>query len=178
MEKASARERIAGACMALLETTSLESMKTQDLMEKAGISRSTFYRLFADKFEVANWIYQRETEKIIRDYPDLKNWNEWSLVLHNYMRAHKKFFRNIAGYTGQNSFRDFLCRYFAGNVLKYRTGGDSEVTEEQRFAVQAFSLVGAQTTVDWIQNGFQPDAETLLGWLNACIPPCIRSFYQ
>ena len=50
MEKASARERIAGACMALLETTSLESMKTQDLMEKAGISRSTFYRLFADKF--------------------------------------------------------------------------------------------------------------------------------
>ena len=48
MQKENARERIVQACLELLKTTSLEALRTQDLMEKAKVSRSTFYRLFPD----------------------------------------------------------------------------------------------------------------------------------
>ena len=178
MEKENTRERIAQACLELLNTTSLESLRTQELMAKAGVSRSTFYRLFPDKFEVVNWIYQKQAEEIIKDLPDLKSWKEWTLVLHAYMREHKQFFRNIASYRGQNSFEEFLCRYFMGNVKKTRRDIVEKMTDEQRFAMYAFSLVGAQTTVNWILNGFQPDDETLLRLLDACIPSCIRFLYE
>lgn len=53
MQREKTRERITKACMELLNTTSLEVLCTEDILEKAGVSRSTFYRLFQDKYEVA-----------------------------------------------------------------------------------------------------------------------------
>lgn len=178
MQKEGARERITHACLELLNTTSLESLRAQDIMVKAGVSRSTFYRLFLDKYEVVNWVYQKQVEEIIRDMPDLKSWKEWTFIIHDYMREHKQFFRNIASYRGQNSFEEFLCNYFMGNVK--RTSGHiiEKMTGEQQYAVYAFSLVGAHATVDWILNGFQPDDATLLRLLDACIPSCIRMLYE
>ena len=178
MQKDRTKERIAQACLELLNTTSLEAIRTQDIIEKAGVSRSTFYRLFLDKYEVANWIYKKQAEEIIQDMPSLKHWKQWTLVLHAYMREHKAFFRNIASYQGQNSFRYFLCRYFTNNITRTSGDKDTELTDEQRFAMYAFSLIGAQATVDWILNGFKPDDETLLRRLDACIPACIRSLYE
>ena len=177
-QKEKTKEKIAQACLELLNTTSLEALRTQDLMAKAGVSRSTFYRQFPDKYEVVNWIYQKQAEEIIKDLPELKSWKEWTIALHAYMREHKQFFRNVASYRGQNSFGEFLCKYFMGNVQKTRREITEKMTDEQRYAVYAFSLVGAQATVDWILNGFQPDDETLVRLLDACIPSCIRSLYE
>ena len=172
------RTKIAQACMELLETTPLEALRTQDILKKAGVSRSTFYRCFPDKYEVANWVYQDQTEKIIRQYPNLKDWTEWTVVLHDFMRAHRRFYRNIASYEGQNSFRDFLCRYFMNNVLRTRSRRDREITEDQKYGIYAFSLVGAQATIDWIKNGFEPNTETFMHRLKLCIPEHIREFYE
>jgi len=178
MQRENAKERIEQACLELLKTMSLESLRTQELIERAGVSRSTFYRLYQDKYEVANGIYKKQTEKIIQDMPSLKDWKEWSYILHSYMREHRQFFRNIASYRGQNSFGEFLCQYFTSNVLRLRANKEEELTEDQRYAVRAFSLIGAQSTVDWILNDFKPDDETLIRRNEACIPECIRHLYE
>ncbi|MCR5375907.1 MAG: TetR/AcrR family transcriptional regulator [Lachnospiraceae bacterium] len=175
MGKSSVRERIVHACMELLNTVSLESLRTQDLIDRAGVSRSSFYRAFPDKYAVVTWVYQEQAERLLREMPELRSWKEWTYVLHAYMREHKAFFRNIAGYRGQNSFCDFLSHYFYGNALRFHK---KPLTEEQKFALQAFSLVGANATVEWIMNGFQPDDELLVRYLDACIPSCIRSLYE
>ena len=178
MEDNPAKMKIAHACIELLNTTPLESLRTQDLIQKAGVSRSTFYRLFLDKFDVANWIYWHEAEKIVQGTPKLKDWKEWTRVTHAYMRKHKQFFRNLASYQGQNSFGAFLREYFACNTLNYRTNNGTEVSEDQRYAIYAFSLIGAQSTIDWLQNDCQPDDETIIRRNEMCIPECIRSFYE
>ena len=176
--KEKAKERITLACMDMLNTTSLESLRTQDLIQRAKVSRSTFYRLFLDKYEVANWVYKRVIEDIIRDMPSLKDWKKWTYIEHDYIRAHRQFFRNIASYRGQNSFEEFLHQYFAGNCMKWRTNKDEDITEEQRYAAYAFSLIAARSTIDWILNDFKPDDDTMIARNEACIPPCIRRFYE
>ena len=98
--------------------------------------------------------------------------------MHTYMRNHKQFFRNIARYRGQNSFGEFLCNFFLGNIQKTRKDLIGTMTEEQKYAMYAFSLVGAQATIDWILNDFQPNDETLIRLLEACIPACIRFLYE
>ena len=172
------KDKIAGACLELLNATPLEALRTQDILEKAGVSRSSFYRHFPDKFEVANWIYRRQVEKAVHGMPALRNWKEWTVAEHDYIRRHKRFFRNIAGYRGQNSFEEYLCRYFTDNVMKFRRNRGEEMTEEQRYAVRRFSLIAARSTVEWILNDFQPDDATLIRLNEACIPPCIRPFYE
>ncbi len=176
--KESARERITRACMDMLNTTSLEALRTQDLIERARVSRSTFYRFFPDKYEVANGVYKRLIEDILQEMPSLKDWKKWSYVEHDYMRAHKQFFRNIASYRGQNSFEEYLHQYYTNNILRARTDREKEPTETQRYAADAFSLIAARSTIDWILNDFSPDDDTMIRLNEACIPPCIRSFYE
>ena len=170
--------RIAQACMELLNTTSLEALRTQDILARAGVGRSTFYRFFRDKYEVANWLYQHETEKVISDHPDLREWKEWSYILHAYMRSHKAFFRNIARYRGQDSFEEFLRRFFMGNVIKTRSRKEMKLTEEELFGIDAFSIVGARVTIEWIEHNFEPEDETLVLRLEKCIPEFIRKYYE
>ena len=69
MQRENAKERIEQACLELLKTMSLESLRTQELIERAGVSRSTFYRLYQDKYEVANGIYRKQTENQRRTQP-------------------------------------------------------------------------------------------------------------
>ncbi len=52
------------------------------------------------------------------------------------------------------------------------------MTEDQRFALYAFSVAGAQATVDWILNGFSPSVETFQRRMELCVPECIREFYK
>ncbi len=176
--KENTRNRIAQACLELLNTTSLETLRAQDIMEKAGVSRSTFYRHFLDKYEVAAWVYQQQAESIIQDRPDLKSWKDWTRLLRSYMREHKAFFRNVASYQGQNSFRDFLRTYFMGNVLKHCKRKGIAITEDQRYAIYASSLIAAQSTVDWILDDFSLDDETAIRRNELCIPPCIQFLYD
>ncbi len=178
MAKDKAKEKIEQACLELLNTIPLDAMRTQDLMKKAGVSRSTFYRLFPDKYDVAVWVYKKQVEEVLRLKPALRDWKEWTRVEHDYMRAHKQFFRNIASYRGQNSFEEFLCRYYENNSLRMRTNRGTELTEEQRYANYAFSVIAARSTIDWIMNNFQPDDDTIILRNEACIPPCIRCFYE
>ena len=41
-----------------------------------------------------------------------------------------------------------------------------------------FSLVGAQVTVDWIMQGFQPESEEVQRRAELCLPDCIRANFQ
>lgn len=178
MQREKTKERITKACMELLNTTSLEALRAQDIMEKAGVSRSTFYRLFQDKYEVATWVHKKMVESILRDKPALRDWKKWTYIEHDFMRAHKQFFRNIASYHGQNSFEEFLCQYYMNNSLRLRTNSNQELTEDQRYAAYAFSVIAARSTIDWIKNNFQPDDDTIIRRNEMCIPSCIRCFYE
>lgn len=175
---AKAKDRITQACIELLNTTSLETLRTQDLIKKAKVSRSTFYRLFPDKYEAANSIYKKLIENIINEAPSLKDWKKWTYAEHRYIRAHKHFFRNIAGYRGQNSFEEFIHQYYTDNIFKCRTNKEGKITDEQHYAAYAFSLIAARSTINWILNDCKLDDETMIRLNEACIPPCIRPFYE
>lgn len=178
MRKSVKEDEIAAVFLEMLHDMPLESLRVQDLIRKAGVSKSSFYRMFLDKYEVATWIYKKQADEIVQKAPKLSDWKEWSRALHVYIREHKAFFRNIASYHGQNSFADFLTEYFCGNIIRFRSNGGEALTEDQRFAVRAFSILGAQMTVEWILNGFEPEDDVLVHRMELCIPACIRSLYQ
>lgn len=178
MKQEMKKEEVALVLMQMLHETPLETLRVKDLLERANISKSSFYRMFLDKYEAANWVYRKQADEIVGNMPNLSGWKDWTYVLHDYMREHRAFFRNIASYRGQNSFQDFLTEYFYGNTVNFRENRQETVSEDQRFAVHAFCLVAAQTTVNWVLNGFDLDDETIIHRMELCIPECIRPFYQ
>lgn len=178
MRKSDKRERLAEVLMDMLNTTSLEDLRIQELCELANVSKSTFYRLFIDKYDLAFWIYKNQADQVVTDFPDLSQWSEWTERIFDVILKNKTFYRNYASYRGQNSLFECLLRYYQQNIFRYRKKQEMEMTEDQRFALYAFSVAGAQATVDWIQNGFTPAAETVQRRMELCLPECLREFYR
>lgn len=114
--------------MRMLEDTPLENLRIQELCVQAGVSKATFYCLFPDKYEVGNWIYKSRVDRIISEHPYLRCWSDWTMLNFSEMLKHRRFFRNIASYRGQNSFLEFLASYYYANVLGFRNASTPEPT--------------------------------------------------
>lgn len=54
---------LANALQALLKEKTFENITVEDILEKSGASRSTFYRHFQDKYSLMNWVYMEEELK-------------------------------------------------------------------------------------------------------------------
>lgn len=71
------------------------------------INRRTFYRHFTDKYQLVTWIYENGFQKAIGDdEPGL--FDLFGRVC-TYLYADRAFYARALTFTGQNSFRDFLC---------------------------------------------------------------------
>ena len=63
MERKGARERIIGTFTDMVEEMPLEQIRIQDLIVRSGVSKSTFYRYFQDKYDVMDRSEERRVGK-------------------------------------------------------------------------------------------------------------------
>lgn len=85
----------------------LTDITVTDLCTDAEINRRTFYRHFTDKYQLVTWIYENGFQKAIGDdEPGL--FDLFGRVC-TYLYADRAFYARALTFTGQNSFRDFLC---------------------------------------------------------------------
>lgn len=172
------REEIAAVFIEMLNDTPLESLRTEDLCAKAHVSKSTFYRLFRDKYELAFWIYQKHTDEVVQAHPNLECWDEWTRHNLEHMIQYKAFYRNIASYRGQNCLYDSLALYYRRNIMNFRKNKTEKLTDDQEYAVYMLSIINAQIMIDWILSGFDTPPEIVQHRAALCIPECIREFYE
>ena len=178
MQQDKKRETIASVFIEMLNDTPLESLRIEDLCAKAHVSKSTFYRLFRDKYDLAFWIYKKHSNEMVLGRPELSSWDEWTYHDCAHILKYKSFYRNIAAYRGQNCLYDCLAKFYRGNITNFRKNKEKPLTEDQKYAVYMHSLVCAQVMIDWILNGFEPSPEEMIHRAELCIPNCLRDFYE
>lgn len=175
------KERVIKAFIEMLNETSIESIRVKDIIEKTNISKSTFYRLFRDKYDVMNWVYFEPIDTVVNTLDDLNNWNKtWAYASFNCILKHKVFFRNIISYSGQNSFQEFMFHYYAHNMTNqicFKTGNNN-LSEEIKFAIEAFSLICTYAKTKYIKNNFKPSPKKVLDQVKACLPACIKEYFE
>lgn len=180
MREEKKKEQIVKSFVEMVKEKPLEQIRVQDIAERAGVSKSTFYRLFRDKYEVMSSMYLAEMDSIVEQLSDLKNWKEWSLLEMAHVRKNKVFYRNIVSYEGQNSFFDFLVWFYRRNEkreLQRKLDGET-MSEKIQFAMEARSVMGAYSIIQWIKSDCAIEPVELIEYANECIPACIREFYE
>ena len=172
------REIIAEAFISMLSNAPLEDLRIQDLCDRAKVSKSTFYRLFTDKYELAFWIYKKHSTEEVLTKPNLSSWDDWSYHDLSHILKYKAFYRNIASYRGQNCLYDCLSHFYHENILNFRKSKDKPLTEDQEYAIYIHSLVCAQVVIDWILSNYESSPEDIIHRAELCIPNCIRELYE
>lgn len=124
------RDRISDSFKQLVVTKGFEKMIVKDITDGAGLARPTFYIYFQDKYEVAEYIFDRDVGDIVR--PLLENGfvREAFLSLLVRMDKDKEYYRRMYKVDGQNAFSQIMHKCFMQDMIKVvarkRAGAETE----------------------------------------------------
>lgn len=94
----------------LIKENDFHKISVDMIMKVAGVSRSTFYRHFKDKYDVMNEIYKNLLDYYV-DPKQSSNYRELCFHLFSYAQDNLKIFKNALDSTGFNSFGNFIYEY-------------------------------------------------------------------
>ena len=109
---------LADSLKELLQKTSFEKITIQDITKTAGVIRPTFYKHFADKYALLEWIFTNEIiEPTIPLIEDDMLKEAIDLMLRQIERNFK-FYAKVARIEGQNSFEKIALDGFSKLFLE------------------------------------------------------------
>ena len=83
-----AKQAVFNAMLALLKTNGFDDITVTEIIEKASISRTTFYRMFEDKYDLLDKFTFAMLEKFV-GYDDLPK-NKWRLFCVDFLNQASK----------------------------------------------------------------------------------------
>ena len=107
------KEIFAESLKKLSTKKSVEKISVKDIVCDCGLTKTTFYNHFRDKYDLAAWIYSDTAEKIMNKI-DSENyyWKDLLTDGINYFFANRIFLKNLMMNTsGQDSFINYVATF-------------------------------------------------------------------
>nr|AHF24847.1 transcriptional regulator [uncultured bacterium Contig1491] len=158
----------------LVKEHGFASVSASDIIERAGVSRSTFYRCFSDKYDVANWAYKRYKNIRLQDKDQYYSFETALRAQLEHLSENREFFAAALRYRGQNSLSDYMVETneeYMTQCWKAAHGGEPGL--EEALAI-AFSAAGCSYLIKrWVFNGCVENPDSVVSAICDCIPPFV-----
>ena len=141
---------IADAMKQLMRSRPIEKITTSQILEKAGVSRRSFYRYFRDKFDLVEWIYNYDFCRFVDVRPEKSIWEYYPEILRS-LRADPEFYCNAFVFSGQNSFRAF-CFEKLFPLIMTDFGDIFPDVETARFVIRRYVYMFFDGYVWWLKK--------------------------
>lgn len=150
------------------------SVSASDIMERAGVSRSTFYRCFSDKYDVANWAYKRYKNIRLQDSEHHYSFRRSLRSQLEHLADNRGFFVAALRYRGQNSLHDFMVETNEEYMRQcWQAAHGTDPSPETDTAIR-FAAAGLSHVIEsWLTDGCEADASEIVKTVCDCIPPDI-----
>ena len=154
------KQLFADSMKQLMMKKPLEEISVGDIALQSGMSRTSFYYHFQDKYDLVTWIFRTESAAYLAQAPNRDNWQEILRGLCRYFRENRAFYCNAMSYNGQNSLREYLFDTFSGVVQQHLLDGNPCALEPQdaAFAGEFFAATIVGLLERWCARGMREDA--------------------
>lgn len=161
----------------LMEQKDLGKISVGDILERAGVSRTTLYRCFNDKYDVINWSFKRFKNIRLQDRSQYYSFETSLRVLLRHLSEKQGYFAHALRYTGQNSLRDYM--YETNEEYMFQCWrefyGKDELTYSTRSIIQ-FASAGMSKVVEcWVLNGCEQDVEEVAKAIVSLVPAELKN---
>ena len=130
-----------------------------DILARSGVSRTTFYRCFADKYDVINWSYKRYKNIHVRERDQHHSFDTALAAQLRFLKENQRYYAQALRYLGQNSLRDSIFETNEEYMLECwrEAHHESELSASERGAIR-FAAAGASKVVEmWVLEGCEQD---------------------
>lgn len=166
------RKRIIETFTELVSKYSYEGVTVQHILEKAEVSKTTFYRYFRDKADVMDARFRVLYDEAVASH-DCRSLQDLFTILLKQSREQADQYAMFAT-TGFNSYREFVYRYTMtmGQTIM-ETAWGRPVNEQEKFYISFFCAGGAKILQDWARGKQFADmsAEEVAGLMCRMIHP-------
>lgn len=180
MECSESREILYEALHQVVLKKPFERVTVNDILQRAGISRSTFYRCFQDKHDLMTSYYERVLEKTLFRFRGDLTWKESVHAIYKAIQDDRHFYRNAFQSSDQNSLKNYIfkmSRTFHLDVLK-QNGVD--ITDWKTVkAIESYIYGNLELTHRWVMEGAKESVEDLFDVFTMVLPaPFLQYFIK
>lgn len=144
----------------LLNDNPLDKITVKEIVDDCGVNRNTFYYYFQDIYDLLEFVFKTETQKVINDEKIYDSWKDGLLDSTKFALENKKAIYHIYNSLSREQLEKYLYDVTGNLMLAYvnQQAADIEVDEEDKEFIANFykyALVGM--ILDWIGRGMKDD---------------------
>lgn len=162
------REIFCSALSALLKKKEFDDVTVAEIIEVSGLSKSTFYRYFRDKYELATWQFSSLLEEFNkRKFTDLETGSACIEDLIEFMNEERFYFRKLIKYVGPCSLSDCYQRVsleFAAEICKEK---GRELSQKEKYTVIYHSSALMGVIQEWLLSNDRIENMDLCNVINS-----------
>ena len=156
----------------LVRETPIERVSVRDLTSLAGVSRSTFYRHYYDKYALLNSYYNTNVKSALtEDTRDEMSWLDAQTAILKVLRQDKDFYRNAIECNDSCDLKAHITRisrHFYIAILN-QNGVDLNCWKNSK-ALEAYIYGTLKILYSWVREGMQEPPEELADLISSLLP--------
>ena len=180
MKRKTAKEILAESFRELAGSKPVDKITVPNIIENCGYSKTTFYRLFKDKYDLMAWDYAQRLQAIVgqtekADY-------EWKQILWDVAflyNEQKDYLRNLLLHTsGYETFSKHMKQLHIESLTKcvLDASGLKELNVKTEMYVRTYCQGTVDLSCDWIMGAFQVTPEELAAVFEDCLPVPLHKY--
>ena len=180
MKRKTAKEILAESFREIAEKKPVDKITVPDITENCGYSKTTFYRLFKDKYDLMAWDYAKRQQEIMDQMSDPDyGWKRALLEGAFLFHEQRDYLKNLLLHTyGYESFSKYMKQRHFENlwkcVLAASEGKDLDVKTE--IYVRTYCQGTADLICDWIMGVYDISPEELAEVFEKCLPQPLHQY--
>ena len=159
------KRALAASLKKLLAQKTLDKITVKDIVEDCGVNRHTFYYHFQDIYDLMEWIFSDDADRILGNRRTYEQWQEGILSIFNYLMDNKPLILNAYHSISREHLERYvtkLARPLLYNIATELSQGMQIAEEKKNFVVDVFiySLVGI--SFKWIEDNMRDSYDNML----------------
>ena len=174
---------LAEALKKMMGVKPIDKITVKDLVEICGVNRQTFYYHFDDVYDLLEWIFEEDADKILPKKLVYENWQDDVIRFRDHLKADSTYVINVYN----SNRRLHMLNYIKSRALTYvrglaemRAGGINVDRKDYEFVVEFCADGVVALTSRWLDKGMElpegMDEERLLKLLDKSIETLLRRF--
>ena len=180
MKRKTAKEILAKSFRELAEKKPVDKITVPDIVQNCGYSKTTFYRLFKDKYDLMAWDYTRRQQDIMDQMDDPEY--EWKKTLQEgafLFHEQRDYLKNLLLHTtGYESFSKYMKQRHFETLRKcvLDASGEKELDVKTEMYVRTYCQGTVDLICDWIMGVYDVGPEELAEVFENCLPQPLHQY--
>lgn len=162
----------------LMQSRTIDEVTVGDILERAHVSRSSFYRRYFDKYDLLIRSYRRLMDKTFMLCMEGGSWRESSVALYEVIMAHPCFFKHAFASRGPNSLKAYICSIILECMRERMEKAGASLDADWRLlvAAQAYLDGTMEMTCRWAVEDMPYPAQELIELFCDIMPEPLKRY--